>query len=103
MSRRPSRTEAREMDGGLGSFHRVGTIRLQPGGQTMGYEDTKADVKEAMRNVDNKAKETWRKADGNESPSDTVANAGDDIRDTLGNAGDDLRRQTDDDLTDRPV
>jgi hypothetical protein len=32
----------------------------------MGYEDTKADVKETMRHVDNKAKETWRKADGTE-------------------------------------
>jgi hypothetical protein len=36
----------------------------------MGYEDAKADAKETMRNVDNKAKETWRKADGDESLSD---------------------------------
>jgi hypothetical protein len=69
----------------------------------MGYEDAKADVKETMRNVDNKAKETWRRADGNESPSDKVANAGDDIRDALGNAGDEMRRTTDDDVTDRPL
>ena len=33
----------------------------------MGYEDTKDDAKEGMRNVENKAKETWRKADGDES------------------------------------
>jgi hypothetical protein len=72
----------------------------------MGYEDTKADVKESMRNVDNKAKETWRKADGEESLSDKVANAGDDIRDALGNAGDEMNRHRDDDFdesTDRPM
>jgi len=68
----------------------------QGGPTTMGYEDTKADVKESMRNVDNKAKETWRKADGNESLSDKVANAGDDIRDAAGNAGDEVRRHSDD-------
>jgi uncharacterized protein YjbJ (UPF0337 family) len=62
----------------------------------MGYEDTKADAKEALRKVDNKAKETWRKADGNESLSDKVADAGDDVRDALGNAGDEVRRHSDD-------
>jgi hypothetical protein len=62
----------------------------------MGIEDTKADVKETLRNVDNQAKETWRKADGNESLSDKVANAGDDVRDALGNAGDEVRRHSDD-------
>ena len=56
----------------------------------MGYEDTKADAKGALRNVNNKAKETWRKADGDESLSDKVANAGDKVR-----------RHTHDD--DRPV
>ena len=57
----------------------------------MGYEDAKADAKETMRNVDNKAKETWRKADGNESLSDKVANAGDEVR------------RHSDDMDDRPV
>jgi hypothetical protein len=59
---------------------------------TMTYEDAKANVKESVREVDNKAKEAWRNADGEESLSDKVANAGDDVRDTLGNAGDELRR-----------
>ena len=62
----------------------------------MGYEDTKADVREGLRSINNKAKETWRKADGDESPSDKVANAGDDVRDALGNAGDKVRRHSDD-------
>jgi hypothetical protein len=69
----------------------------------MGWEDTKADVKKAAREADEKAKETWRKADGEESVSDHVANLGDDIRNELGNAGDDIRRHTDDMDEDRPV
>ena len=48
----------------------------------MGVEDIKADAKETMRNLDNKAKEAWRKADGEESLCDKVANANDDVRDT---------------------
>jgi hypothetical protein len=79
-------------------------------GSIMGIEKIKADTKETMRNVDNKAKETWRKADGNESPSDKLANAGDDVRDTLGNAGDEMRRGAEDareerdrDFEDRPI
>src|SRR2546423_1924787 len=67
---------------------RAGVPAPDPEVRNMGYEDTKADVKESMRHVDNKAKETWRKADGNESVSDKIANAGDDVRDTLGDAGD---------------
>ena len=70
----------------------------------MGFDDTKADAKEAMRGVGNKGKETWRKADGDESLSDKIANAGDDIRDTVSNAGDDMRRDNDDlDTRDRPL
>jgi uncharacterized protein YjbJ (UPF0337 family) len=67
---------------------------------TMGYEDAKADVKKAAREVDNKAKETLRKADGEESLSDKAANLGDDIRNELGNAGDNVRRAADDVHTD---
>ena len=63
----------------------------------MGFEDTKADVKETVRGVGNDTKETWRKADGDESLSDKVANVGgDDVRDALGNAGDEIRRHSDD-------
>jgi hypothetical protein len=69
----------------------------------MGFEDAKADLKRAGREMDETAKETWRKADGEESASDKVANLGDDIRNELGNAGDDMRRTTDDDVEDRPL
>ena len=70
----------------------------------MGFEDAKADLKRAGREMDETAKETWRKADGEESMSDKVANLGDDVRNDLGNAGDDMRRTTDDDdLEDRPL
>ena len=65
----------------------------------MGYEDVKADAKETMRNVDNKAKETWRKADGEESLSDKVANAGDEMR----RGAEDAREANERDLDDRPV
>jgi hypothetical protein len=69
----------------------------------MGFEDAKADLKKAGREVDETTKETWRKADGEESLSDKVANVGDDVRKELGNAGDDMRRHTDDDVEDRPL
>jgi hypothetical protein len=68
----------------------------------MGFEDTKADVKQGLRGVGNDAKELGRKADGEESLSDKIGNAGDDVRDALGNAGDDMRR-TNDDREDRPL
>ena len=53
----------------------------------MGFEDAKADLKRAGREMDETAKETWRKADG-EDLGDKVANAGDETRKHLGNAGD---------------
>jgi len=69
----------------------------------MAWEDEKADVKKAAREVDEKAKETMRKVDGEESISDHVANLGDDIRNEVANAGDEIRRHTDDVKESNPV
>ena len=53
------------------------------------------DLKQGIREGEDKAKETWRKADGEEDLADKLGNAGDDIRRNLGNAGDEMDEAAD--------